>query len=305
MGSPLRIYGGGAQVSLYDATNGVYHCGYTGEEIRVEEHLFQTGLSDSNKVKVSKAASFEIPLLQTDTTILDELESRRGILQEVYIVGLDSAFKFRDVHITPKLERDYKPGGIHKITLSGMRTIQAVAAAANLPETNYCQFIQNILGGFGAVLGAASFGTGWSYLGATSLSLDTSHLGGGYGNEQRFTLTDASDSIGIRVRFPLNQVAIKVTASAYVDNLKAGISYFDIGFRTKDSNGNVLFTKTEAKTLAEGADGRQSYTLEWIPAADVLYLEFIIIGSASGSCELGVDNVQLEIGSLTNYVENA
>jgi len=305
MGHPLRIYGDGAQVSLYDATNGVYHCGFTGEEILVEETLFQAGLSDSNKVKINKAATFEIPLLQTDTTVLDELESRRGILQEVYIVGLESAVKIRDVFIQAKLGRDFKPGGIHKITLTGTRAITSYTAAADLPELKSCQFIQNILGGFGAVLGTGSYGTGWSYLGATALSVDTSHLGGGYGNEQRFTLSDAGDSIGVRVRFPLNQVAVKVTASAYVDNLKAGISYFDIGFRTKDSNGNVLFTKAEAKTLAENADGRQSYTLEWTPAADALYLEFIIVGSATGSCELGVDNAQLELGSLTNYVENA
>ena len=80
MGSPLRIYGGGAQVSLYDDTNGVYLAGATGEESRVEEVLNQTGLSDRNKVQLARVAQFEVPVLQTDPNLFSELKARRGVL---------------------------------------------------------------------------------------------------------------------------------------------------------------------------------------------------------------------------------
>lgn len=305
MGDILRIYSGGAQINLYDATNGVLHLGAASEEIAIESEQQIVPVSDGNKVQVEEIVSFEASILQTDETQIDNLMTRKSYLQEVYIIGIDSAYKIRDCFIRIKEVRSMKGGETHMVTISGARYKQTVAAAAQLPESNYTQFMQNILGGFGAILGAASVGTGWAHLGATSTSVDTSHLGGGYANEQRFTLADAGDYIFCRVRLPLDQMPIKITASAYVDNTKAGISYYNFGYRTKDSGASELDIKVEAKTLAQSANERVSYTVECTPTADCLFVELLFQGSASGTCELGVDNCQLEIGSLTDYVENA
>ena len=306
MGDILRIYSGGAQVNLYDSTNGILALGAASEEISIESEQQLVPVSDGNRVQVEEIVSFEASLLQTDETRIDNLMARKGYLQEVYIVGIDSAFKIRDVFIRIKEIRSMKGGEAHMVTISGSRYKQTVAAVSDLPETNYCQFMQNLLGGFGAILGAASYGTGWAYLGATGLSLETSHLGGEYGNEQRVTLADNGDFITCRLRFPIGEMPIKFTASAYIDNTKAGASYFFIGVRTKDVDDGVLDTNMSAeKTLAQSADGRQSFTVEFIPTTAVQFIEIVIQGGSTASAEIGFDNAQLEIGGLTAYLENA
>jgi len=306
MGDILRIYSGGAQVSLYDSTNGLLALGYSGEEISIEVEPQIVPVSDGNKVQIEQIVSFEATILETDTTQITNLMARKGYLQEVYIVGIDSAYKFRDCFIKIKKIRPMKSGETHIVTISGQRYKQSVSAIIDLPETNYCQFIQNILGGYGAMLGAGTLATGWTNLGATSLSLDTSHLGGGFGNEQRLTLSDAGDFIMIRVRFPLNEVPIKLTVSAYIDNRKGSESYLFIGIITRNAAAQALDTKkSDEITIEISEDGRESYTVEFIPSAAVQFIEMYIQGSATGSAELGIDNAQLEIGSLTDYVENA
>ena len=305
MGDILRIYSGGAQVNLYDSTNGVLHLGYTSEDILIESESLLVPLSSGNQVQVEDMISFEATILETDETQIDNLIARKGYLQEVYIVGIDSAFKIRDVFIRIKEIRTLKAGEAHKVTIYGRRIKEAVSAAADLPETNYCQFIQNILGAFGNcnVDGGSGIATGWSNNGGTSLSIDTSHLGGGYGNEQRLTLSDSGDSFRCRVRFAIGAHPIKLTASAYVDNRKAGTSYYDFGFRTI-TEGLAVTSNVDSKTLDNGENERISKTLLVTPTA-ALYVDVSFVGSDSGTAELGFDNVQLEIGSLTNYVENA
>jgi hypothetical protein len=218
---------------------------------------------------------------------------------------MDSAVKITDVFVVISLERSQKPGEVHKGTLTGRRIQQDKTAAPENPETHYIQFIQNILGGYGAMLGAGSLADGWENLGGTSLSLAASHLGGGFGNEQRITLADTGDFILIRVRLPLGQYKIKLTFSAYIDNTKAGDSYFYLGVITRNDAYSALETLQSSElTLANGADGRQSYTVEFTPSALAVYIQGYVQGGTTGSAELGIDNAQLEIGELTDYVEN-
>jgi len=306
MGDILRIYSGGAQVNLYDSTNGVLHLGYASEDILIESEPQVVPLSDGNRVEVQEMISFEATLLETDSTKIDNIIARKGYLQEVYIIGLDSAYKFRDCFIRIKEIRSMKAGEVHQLVISGRRFSQSVDAAIYLPETNYCQFIQNILGGFGAMLGAGSSPTGWSSTGATSQSLDTSHLGGGYGNEYRFTLSDSGDRVFILVRMPVDQLSIKVTASAYIDNRKSGTSYFDFGIVTFATiAGGIIDSDYDSVELSNGENDRITKTLTFTPSASIQYLGLRILGSDSGTCELGVDNAQIEFGELTDYVENA
>ncbi len=301
MGDILRIYSGGAQVNLYDSTNGVLCLGLSSEEISIEIEPQIVPISDGNKVQVEQIVSFEATILQTDETQIDNLMTRKSYLQEVYIVGIDSAFKMRNCFLMIKEIRSMKGGEAHLVTISGRRYLQSVAAADDLPETNYCQFIQNLLGGFGAILGAGTTPTGWSNSGATTLSIDTSHLGGGYGNEWRFTLSDSGDQVKCRLRFPIDAQPITFTASVYIDNRKGGTSYFTIGLETDTPE----LKYSAEQELASGADARFNHKISFIPSGSVENIFLSIKGSDTGSAELGVDNAQLEIGSLTPYVENA
>ncbi len=308
MGRRLRIYSGGATVTLYDATNGLLALGYTNEEVMIEDEIFEAGLSDQNSVQVSKTIKITARLLQTDGTAIDNVMARRGYLQEVFVIGADSAFKLCDAYVSYSNVRSGKPSEAHYIDLFASRIQQTKSAASDLPETNYAQFIQNILGAFGNCDndGGGGVATGWTNSGGSSLSIDTSHLGGGYNDEQRVTLSDSGDSIYCRARMPLNETPIKFTVSAYIDNTKSGISYYTIAVRTRNAGGSVLDTKggTEVE-LANGANERTTYTIEFTPSAAVQFVELAIIGSDTGSAELGIDNAMLEIGDLTDYVENA
>ena len=136
MGDILRIYSGGAQVSLYDSTNGLLALGYSGEEINIEVEPQIVPISDGNKVQVEQLVSFEAAILETDTTQITNLMARKGYLQEVYIIGIDSAYKFRDCFIRVKQIRPMKGGETHTVTISGQRYKQSVDAAADLPESN-------------------------------------------------------------------------------------------------------------------------------------------------------------------------
>jgi hypothetical protein len=311
MGQPLRIYSGaGAQISLYDATNGPLWLGYVADEINVIGTPSDVGLSDGNRVQFNHIHSVTIPIVQTDSTLLASLIARKGILQELYLVSIDSAYKFTDVLIQVAMNRNFKPGsdtGSHRFILTAKRVQQDKAAAASLPETHYCQFIQNLLGSFGNMNTDAGGGvpTGWTNSGASSPSVTTSHLGGGYGNEWRFTLSDSGDYVYCRVRLPLDQTPIKITLSAYIDNRKSGTSYFKFAYILRDSSlSSVASALSDEKTQANGANARE--TEEWTitPAADACYIDFAIYGTDTGTAELGVDNVQAEIGELTDYVEN-
>jgi len=309
MGDILRIYSGGStQVNLYDSTNGVLHLGFAGEDIIVESEPQAVPLSRGGAVETKQIVSFEATLLETDSTKIDNLIARKGYLQEVYIIGIDHAYKMRDCFIKIKEIRTMKGGEAHMLVLSGQRYQESVSAAADLPESDYCQFIQNILGAFGACStdGGGGIATGWTNDGATGLSVDTSHLGGGFGNEQRCTVSDAGDMMYCRVRFPLDQQSIKMTVSVYVDNIGGVTANFNIGIRTRNAADAVLDTNTsENLSVGVGADARQTYTVTFTPSAAVQYVEFWFTGNAVGNAQVGFDNAQLEIGSLTAYVENA
>lgn len=305
MGDILRIYSGGSvQVNLYDSTNGVLNLGFAAEEISVVSEAQSVGLSRGGGVQTKEIVSFTGEFLETDSTKIDNLIARKGYLQEIYIIGIDHAYKMKDAFIRINKIMSMKAGEAHKIVMTAERQQGAFTPEANNPESYYCQFIQNILGAFGDFESdVGGVGTGWENNGGTSLSTDTSHLAGG-GDEQRITLSDAGDAFHCRVRFPLDQLSIKMTVSAYLDNLKAGTSYFQFGLRTV-TTGLSITTQTEQMTLDEGANERISKEVTLTPVANTEYLDVVFIGSALGTAVLGIDHVQFEFGELTPYVENA
>lgn len=306
MGHPQRIYSGaGAQVSLYDSVNGLLFMGYIAEEgLTLGEESNNIIISDGNGIPLNSVASFEIPLLQSDAANISALDTRRGTLQEVYIIGQDSAVKITDAVISHRVERSYKPGEAFKVFIRGRRIQQDKAAAEDLPETHYIQFIQNLLGGFGAILGAGSIGTGWTNDGGGSLALDTSFLGGGFGDHQEVILADAGDFIYCRVRFPLDALSIKFTFSVTINGVGAGNDAFYIGFRTRDSAEALLSSYMSSEIILASGAVRYSHTETITPDADCQYIEGVIAGSVTSDATIEFDNAQLEPGELTDYVEN-
>ena len=308
MGNLLRIYSGaGAQVNLYDSTNGVLHCGFCLEDITGSIDPNLVGISDSNKIQINEIGHFEVPLAQSDATLLAALMSRIGILQEVYIIGIDFALKIADTYVSVKGMQSFKAEDVHSLVLAFDRMRRTRTPAADLPESNYIWPAENILGAFGSfeVDGGGGIGAGWANTGAGGLSIDTSHLGGGYGDEQRLTLADAGDWLACRIRFPLDQLRVKMTISANVNDDGGGGSTYQIGLVTKDSDGNVLDTNLSGDlSLGASASARNSYIADFTPSADAQYIEARIQGSAADPADLGVDNFMIEMGNLTDYLES-
>lgn len=310
MGQPLRIYtGGGAQVNLYDATNGPLYLGFCGEEMSVEEEMRNFNLSDGNVLQRSRIASFEIPLLQTDSTGLNSILARKGTLQEVYIVGMDSAIKMSDVFVSVRVERSGGPGDVHRAVLTGRRVLKSKTAAAKTPEENYVQFIQNLLGDYGNMNTDGGFGVaeGWAQDNCSALSIDTSHLAG-RGNEQRVTLDSTSDWISCRVRCPIDDnQPIKMTASAYVKELGSATANFRFGIRIFNDAEGAAVQHIAEESLTADEETRVTYEFNQIPntsLSDNTIIELVFFGSASGNAVLGIDDCQLEFGEITDYTEN-
>ena len=74
---------------------------------------------------------------------------------------------------------------------------------------------------------------------------------------------------------------------------------------TRDAAGGAVDTNRDEDSILISANERTIKTTVYTPSAEVRYIYFVIYGSDVANCELGVDNAQLEIGSLTDYVENA
>ena len=298
MGSPLRIVdGAGVQVNLYDSTNGLYNLGYIHEDgVEFMSENQKVVLSDGNLFDLSNLTSFSIPCLQSDTAgLIAEIATRRGTLQEVYIIGNDVAVKISAVLLAVQLQRNFKGGEPHRVVITG-----------SVHDDAQVTVMHNILGSNGACGTDAGSGiaTGWTNDGGSSASVDTSHLGGGYGNEQRITLSDSGDSIYCRVALPLDQLQVKLTASVYVHNYKAGTSYFYLSIRTRNTANTVVDTESSSEiSIAAEPDARHTSEKVFTPSANCYYVELAIIGSDTGTAELGFDNAQLELGEITAYTD--
>jgi hypothetical protein len=293
MGSPLRIYSGaGVIVTLYDSTNGLLDLGYIEEGANFEQEANNTPISSGNLFMLNQTSKFEIPVLQSDATMLAALVARRPYLQEVYFIALDSALKISNVMLNIKMARSMKAGTPHKYILSGQIFDRAQVT-----------FMANILGTYGSMdTNVASLCTGWTNTGVTSLSNPTSFLGAGHGNYQRGTFADANAHLECKIRFPIIQYPIKMTVSATFHNYTAGTRGIYLGYKYRNAADGLISTASKAISLTNGQELRDSYETTLTPGSDILTVGAFISGGASGSIDLGIDEVQLELGELTAWL---
>ena len=292
MGSPLRVYtGSGIQVSLYDATNGLAYLGWIEEGADFSDESQNTILSTGSLFELSKLAKFQIPILQTDAAKLAILTARRGYAQEVYFIGLDFALKISNVFISVNMARGFKPGTGHKYLLTGQTGDKSQAV-----------FMTNILGVYGSMdTAVANICTGWTNDGGTSPTNPASFLGGGHGNCQRITFTDATDFMYCLIRFPLDALSIKITFSANFHNYTANTRSITMGFRTKNAAGTVLDTNTKVESFTSAQEKIVSNEITFLPTALVQSIEAFVSGGAAGSIDIAWDEAQLEMGEYTAW----
>ncbi len=296
MGNLLEIFGSPVyQANLYDSTNGRLCLGALGDTVEIIQEALTYPLNDGNTIMGKQIAKISIPALETDSARVTAIKNRRGYPQELYLIGDQWAVKLLNVHLSYGLSRSGKMGEPHKLDLKAQTIVHT-----------YVKHLINALGSIGNMNtdGGGGLATGWTNSGCSSLSIQTSYLGAGYGNSQRFSITGASQALYADIRFPLEQSKpIRITVSAYIDNRKAGTSTFRIGFRTVNSSSVVVDTSETVTNIANGADGRYSHSAIITPGADVLTIRAGFFSDGTNTAQLDVDNVQVEFGELSPYSE--
>lgn len=295
MGDLLNIFSGPAQVSLYDSTNKELLLGYLGEDIEIEAEDIVTGISDGNKCTTGKMIKFACPVLQTDDgTLLSSLKTRRSYLQTIYIVGSGLLVKISDVLISLAMNRQFKSGEIHKFALTAETKVSA----------NF-ESIVNLLGSDGncnTEVGSTGLATGWAS-DAAAYDVDTSSQVG-RGNEQRVTFDDVDQSLYYDIICPL-EFPVKVTVSASVKDRGGGAPDFMMGIKTKTNADVVVDSEMTSKSLTAGQNTRLSQEINLSPGANVCKISVYFEDDAGGGADLGIDDVQLEFGELTDFTDNS
>ena len=294
-----------AQISIYDATNYTLFLGYLNAD---NFELKQTPLYHKDiegmRYQYGVRTQLTVELLETDPGKIANLKKRRTLTQDIYIVGAQHLVKMHDVYIQHAQKRKYTPGNYDVLEITAFTDI----------ETNV-EVIKNLLssvkdsvnyGNFDIDTNTDGLSDGWTKLDTPVTTRNTpSFLGAAYGHDQQYE-TDESANQGIYcdIICPLDRVPIKITASIYAAYSAHYDDTFKLAIITKNSSGTPIDSKYGTTETATGSAVRYSYSVNFIPGADVYKLSIYIYTEAGDETELMLDNAQLEFGKLTAYTEN-
>lgn len=298
MGDLLNIFSGPAQVNLYDSTNGVLCLGHLGEDdVKLEPVNESIGTSSGNAIDKGTLYKFTCALLQTDSTFLSNLRTRRAYQQTIYVIASGMLLKLSNIYFTIGLNRNCKGGESHKFMITAMTRISADVES-----------IINLLGSDGncnTEVGTSGLATGWAVSGPpSSYDVEASHISG-RGNQQYVIFDDADQMIYYDVVCPLDQVPVKITVSAYVEE-RTDVSAADFlfGIKTKNSSDVVVDNQTSQQTLTSGQETRISKEISFTPGADIKTISVYFEDNGGAAADIGFDDVQLEFGELTDFTDN-
>jgi len=294
MGDLLNIFSGPAQVSLYDSTNGLLFTGYLGEDIEIESESPVTGVSDGNKVSLGKIIKFACPLMQTDLTFLASLKTRRTYKQTIYVVAGEMLVKLSNMFVSVAMNRQFKSGETHKFALTAQTKVPADMES-----------IINLLGSDGncnTEVGTTGLATGWAQTNIAEKDVEASHLGE-RGNQQYIVLDGADEVLYYDFICPI-EFPVKINVSAYVAERFTAAADFLFGIKTKDSLDVVVDEQVAQKTLIADQETRISHEISFTPGPDVKTISVYFEDNGGAAADIGIDDVQLEFGELTNFTDN-
>jgi len=290
MANPLSIYSGPGQIALYDATNDVYHLGYS-KEISVSGEPQQHELMDGNLHQYATLFKLNAQLLQSNQSVINEIKTRRSVKQEIIIVGLESLLRIKNVFPALKVLRPFKTGSDAHIA--------ELMAQTNI-EDDVIHY-ENILaadGKFEVDSNSDGFADGWTALGGSQGSLVTSFLSG-EGKAQSVQSNAANDGMYYDVLMPFEN-EITATWSIYAKNTDTATQNITLFIELLDVNGTSIATYTQNESFAAGENRRVNMSKTIIPGTAVKTVRVgIKIQTALKTFEF--DNAQLELGSLTNF----
>ncbi len=294
MANPIRIYSGPGQLVIWDATNGYLDLGFL-QEIKLSEEPVQHELMDGNLHQALNIWRLEVPLLQTDSTLVSALNARRGIKQKIYITGLEAHWTLENVFVTVQMIRGFSSGEAHRFVLTAQTAI----------ESDFSIY-ENLLGAQGRFENDSDsdgLADGWFQFNLTSRSIVASFLSG-EGNAQKIAWDGTVDAY-VRnnpwVKIPFGSVRLKLTFSFYVlNNDTVNSASFKSAILLYDKNNVVVSSFTQNETLAASEQKRISFSATVEPTTLIVFAEARIWRN-SGAVDITIDNAQLEIGGLTDF----
>lgn len=292
MASNTRIYSGPGQLTFYDATNNYFRAGYA-DKINLVAESEKVELLDRSLRTLYKVYRFEAELLNSDQEFLDALETRTDTEQTIYVVGFESLLTIDNLSIVYDIEREY--GRPHKVIIRGQTTVDADV-----------QLNTNLLGAdakFEVDTNTDGLADGWSQVGLTDKTIETSFLSGG-GNCQHIEGVDEGDYLYKDVVCPMvDQRPFKITLSAYVKE-NGGLLPVSVRLYIEliDDADSVFQSTYQAANLDSDEEDRLTYTTTITPTDLVAQIRAKIAGVAS-TADLLIDNAQLELGGLSDFTE--
>lgn len=287
MANAQFIYGGPADVTIYDATNGWLHLGYLAD-VSVMGEPAATKTNFAQMVGFLILHKFSATMLETNQSKITELNLRRTVEQTVYIVGGGKMLTLSGMLISYSEDQKSNESDAHTIVLTAQTAIEPTQA-------------ENLIGSDGKFetdTDADGAANGWSKTGTiTSISLVSSHISG---NAQQLELSTAFGGIYKAITCPFTSPQ-KVTFSAYIKATAA--SQFRMIIELRDSVDALIGSAYEYEvSMILNEETRQSFTTIVNPAGSLCQsVRVYFFNSYSGTSNIQIDNAQLELGPLRDF----
>lgn len=294
MGSLTNIFSGPAQVSLWDDTNKELFLGYH-EIVEFDEKDIGHKLIDGNMLQYGQLSKIEIPILESDPELLANIRARRSTKQTIYVVGMEGLLQIDNVYITILQNRIFKGGEFHKLVASAQTEVE--------DDVNFKVNLLGTDGNCNTEVGSTGLATGWAESSTALVDVGVSHLPG-RGNQQEVEFTGGGSGVLYYDFICPLEFPAKVTVSAYVDDYDASGSAFDFGIKTKTNAGVVVDSNMTGQVLDPAEQTRITKEVNLVPGANVAKISVYFAEDGSDSAAIGIDDVQLEFGALTDFTEN-
>jgi len=290
MANPLSIYSGPGQISIYDSLNDILHLGYS-KDIQVTGDPQKIELLDGNIRQYSTLYKLSAQLLQSNQTLVQNINGRRDKKQEIIIVGFESLMRIKNVFVAAGLDRPFSVADAHVVNILAQTAIE-----------NDVIHYENLIaadGKFETDSNSDGIADGWSVESGVTGSIVTSFLSG-EGNAQRVTGSGVVDDLGIYydVLAPFED-ELKFTFSIYAKNTETTTQSIKIFIETVDDNGTLLATYQSTVSFTAGENKRISVSQKILPASPVKIVRAGV--RLPMSITFDFDNAQLELGELTSF----
>jgi len=281
------IYGGGADVTLYDATNGYYNLGYLAD-LKVSSVSKQAPTVRGQKMQFLSIYDLLAKQLQSNAALVLELTNRRTVDQTIYVTGGGKLYTLNGMAINYAWDNPYNESDPGTITLTA-RTAAEPTMQENLIGTD---------GKFEVDTNSDGLADGWVMTGLTSVSIVASHLSGG-GNAQQIATPSTNAFIRHDTVAPFES-PIKVSLSGYVKALAA--SNFKLMIQMLDASLTSIDSISEEITMTSGEETRQTLTGILNPGGNTcITLRAYFYYSTLGTANIQIDNAQLEFGDVKDF----